>query len=272
MLLYGKPITNRILAETKDIVSRITIRPCLGVVLVGDNPASRIYVNIKRRLAEEVGIDVRLRELRSDASDDDVISVVNAFNADAEVHGILVQMPLPEGHDTERIIASIDPGKDVDGFHPEIIAQFLAGDRDLIPVFPWSIIALAKSAGVPLAGKRGVVIANSDIFGDVVRRALADEGVSTEVILSADVNGSMETISSADVVVTATGQPERFPRYIFKRNAIVIDGGITEFPGGVFGDVAKAGDDAGIFLTPVPGGVGPVTVACLLRRTAMLAM
>lgn len=271
MMLYGKPVADRILEETKGIVSGLSVRPCLGVVLVGDNPASQIYVGIKRRLAEEVGIDVRLRELQSDASDNEVISVVDSFNTDAGIHGILIQMPLPKGHDTDRIIASIDPGKDVDGFHPETIARFLSGDRDGIPVFPRSIMELVKSAGVPLAGKRGIVIANSDLFGDVVRRALADEGVSMDVVLSADVETSMESVSSADVVVTAIGQPERFRRDIFKRDAIVIDGGITELSGGVYGDVAKKGSDSHIFLTPVPGGVGPVTVAFLLRRTAMMA-
>lgn len=271
MILSGKIVADRILEETRVIASGLSVRPCLGVVLVGDNPASRIYVGIKRRRAEELGIDVQLRELHGDASDEDVISAVETFNADPEVHGVLVQMPLPEGHDTDRIVAAIDPGKDVDGFHPKTIARFLAGNRDAIPVFPRSIIALAQSAGVPLVGKRGVVIANSRFFGDVVRRALADEGVEAEIVRSSEIDAYEEKIASADIVVTAIGRPERFPRDFFREGAIVIDGGISERDGGVFGDIAKDGDDSRIFLSPVPGGVGPVTVACLLRRVAGLA-
>ncbi len=271
MILSGKKVAERISVETERLVSGLSVRPCLGVILVGENPASRVYVNLKRRRAAEIGIDVRLRELPKDASDDDVSSVVRDFNVDAEVHGILVQMPLPEGHDTERIIASIDPGKDVDGFHPEVIAQFLAGNRDLIPVFPWSIITLAKSVGVPLVGKRGVVVANSELFGTMMEMALENEGVATETVLARDIDAGVDAISSADIVVTAIGQPERFSRELFKDDSIVIDGGVTEHDGKVFGDVAKEGDDSNIFLSPVPGGVGPITVARLLCRTAELA-
>lgn len=271
MILSGKDVATKMFGETKDIVSGLSARPGLAVVLVGDDPASHLYVGIKERRAAELGFAFRRETLPAHVTDDDIAATVSRLNADPSVHGIIVQLPLPEGRDTDRIIAAIDPRKDADGFHPETLRRFLSGERNALPVFPAAILELAKSAGVPLSGKRGVAIVNSGRFGDVVKRMLMDEGIETDVVLSSESGAREGEIAEADVVVTAIGLPERFSRSLFKQGAVIIDGGISERNGKVFGDVAKDGDDSRILLSPVPGGVGPVTVACLLRRTAELA-
>lgn len=270
-MLSGKKVAERIFAETKELVAGLPLRPGLGVVLVGDDEASRIYVGIKERKAEELGIAFRKETLPSVATEEEVIRVVGALSDDPDIHGIIVQLPLPPGIDADRVIAAIDPQKDADGFHPETVRRFLDGDRGSIPVFPQAIVELAKSADIALSGKHGVVLANSELFGNIMKKALENEGVGTEIVLARDIDARADAISSADVVVTATGKPERFSRGMFKNGAVVIDGGITGKDGRVFGDVEREGGDSRIFLSPVPGGVGPVTVACLLHRTAGLA-
>lgn len=270
MILSGKQVAERIFTETKGIVAGLAVSPGLGVVLVGDDPASRVYVGIKECRAGELGFVFRKEVLSSVSTEDDVIGIVNDLNADPTINGIIVQLPLPAGLDTDRIIAAIDPAKDADGFHPDTVKRFLSGDRYSLPVFPEAIMELAKSANTPLSGKRGIVIANSELFGDIMTKALEKEGVSASVVRASDIDARIREIADADIVVTAIGQHERFPRNVFKQGAIVIDGGISEKDGRVRGDVSPEGDDAGIFLTPVPGGVGPVTVACLLRRAARL--
>lgn len=258
MILSGKRVAERILGEVKSLVGSSGIVPGLAVVLVGDDPASRVYVGIKERRTEELGFRFMKREFPVSASEADLAVVVGGLNADPSIHGIVVQLPLPAGIDADRVIGSIDPMKDADGF---------LGDR---PVFPEAIVELAKSAGMPLAGKTGIVLANSERFGEAMAQALGAEGVVTEYILIPD--PADERIRSADIVVTALGKPEFLSRSVFRKGAVVIDGGIAEKDGKVVGDVSRDGGDTDIFLSPVPGGVGPVTVACLLRRVADLAM
>jgi methylenetetrahydrofolate dehydrogenase (NADP+)/methenyltetrahydrofolate cyclohydrolase len=271
MILSGKKVAERIFSETKELVSGLSIRPGLGVVLVGNDEASRIYVGIKERKAGELGVSFRKEAFPPTVTEDEVIRSIGTLNVDPSIHGIIVQLPLPSGLDTDRVVAAIDPRKDADGFHPETVRRFLDGERGSIPVFPQAIVELAKSAGTELSGRHGIVVANSELFGNIMKRALENESIATKVVLVRDIDARADAVSSAGVVVTATGKPERFSRSMFKDGAVVIDGGITERDGEVFGDVAKEGDDANIYLTPVPGGVGPVTVSCLLRRTAELA-
>lgn len=271
MILSGKPVAEEVFEETGRLVAGLSAHPGLGVVLVGDDGASHVYVGIKERKAEELGFRFVKDVLPVSATEKEVVRAVRTLNDDPEIHGIIVQLPLPRGLDADRIIAAIDPRKDADGFHPQTVAGFLAGDRAATPVFPAAIVELVKSSGIPLSGKRGVAVANSELFGSIMKRALENEGVATEVVLARDLDARADAVSSADVVVSAIGSPERFPRSGFTDGAIVIDGGITARDDKVFGDIGRDGDDSRIFLSPVPGGVGPVTVACLLRRTAKLA-
>lgn len=257
-ILSGKPIAERVLAETKALIGESGIVPGLGIVLVGDDPASHIYVELKERRAREIGMHVVRTGLPQAATETDILEVVRSFNADRRIHGIIVQLPLPEHTDADRIISAIDPAKDADGF--------ITGD----PVFPEAIIELAKSAAGPLSGKRGLVVANSQRFGETMARSLAQEGVEAEYVLGDVVRD--ERVRGADIVVTALGRPDALPRNIFKKGAIVIDGGIAKRDGMTRGDVSPEGDDRDVFLSPVPGGVGPVTIACLLRRVTRLAI
>lgn len=271
MILFGKTVAEGIFSEAKQIASDCSVRPGLGVVLVGDDPASHLYVGIKERRAEEFGFHFRKDLLPAAATEEEIIRVIETLNEDPDIHGTIVQLPLPEGLDTDRIIGAIDPGKDADGFHPETVWRFLAGDISAMPVFPSAIVELIRSVGQSLSGKRGVIFANSTIFGDIMYHALKHDGIDPMIIPQYEIAYQEDEIASADIIVSALGVPERFPRDIFKSGAIVIDGGISERNSEVFGDVASTGDASNIYLTPVPGGVGPVTVACLLRRTAELA-
>ncbi|MEI7749642.1 MAG: bifunctional 5,10-methylenetetrahydrofolate dehydrogenase/5,10-methenyltetrahydrofolate cyclohydrolase [Candidatus Moraniibacteriota bacterium] len=272
MIISGTQVAKKIFDEANDIASGLLTRPGLGVVLVGDDPASRLYVGIKERRAEELGFLFRKEALPSTATVEEIVRVINELNADGNVHGIIIQLPLPDGLDTDRIIATIDPKKDADGFHPETVRRFLSDDQTSIPVFPEAIMELAKSSRIALSGKNGIAVVHSELFGSIMKKAFEYEGIIPTIISATEVDERMNEISNADIVVTAIGQPEQFSRDIFKSGAIVIDGGISEKNGKVCGDVSAEGSDAALFLTPVPGGVGPVTVACLLRRTARLAV
>lgn len=258
MLLLGQPIADKILAETKSLVERSGIVPGLGIVLVGGDEASLLYVSLKERRAREIGIDVVREALPETATEADVLDAVRTFNADPRIHGIIVQLPLPGQVDADRVIGAIDPAKDADGF--------IAGT----PVFPEAIVEIAKSAAGTLAGKRGMIFANSERFGETMRRVLEQEGAVAEYSVGEATfhEGGID----ADIVVTALGRPGLFRGEMFKKGAIVIDGGIAKQDGMVAGDVSLEGMPENISLSPVPGGVGPVTVACLLRRVADLAI
>jgi len=271
MIISGTKVAERIFAEAKDIAVGLPVRPGLGVVLVGDDPASRLYVGIKEHRADGLGFMFRKEALLSTATEEEIIRVIRELDADERIHGIIVQLPLPVGIDTDRVIAAIVPEKDADGFHPETVGKFLSGDRESIPVFPGAIMELAKASGSDLSGKKGLAVVNSDLFGDIMRKSFEYEGMHPTIIRSTETDSYPDEISGADVIITAVGRPALFARDTFKPGAIVIDGGISEKEGKVCGDVSPEGDDADIFLSPVPGGVGPVTVACLLRRTAKLA-
>jgi methylenetetrahydrofolate dehydrogenase (NADP+) / methenyltetrahydrofolate cyclohydrolase len=271
MIISGTQVAKKIFDEANHIATGLPVHPGFGVVLVGDDPASKIYVNIKERRAADLGYIFRKEVLPTTVTEEEIIRAVDSLNTDAAINGILVQLPLPDGLDTDRVIAAIDPERDADGFHPETIRRFLSGERECIPVFPEAIMELAKSTAIDFSGKKGVAVVNSELFGSIMRRAFEYEGIIPTIILAAEVVSRKSEIATADLVVTAVGRPEYFSRTFFKKGTIIIDGGISERDGKVCGDVSAEGDDADIFLTPVPGGVGPVTVACLLRRTARLA-
>ncbi len=263
MLLLGKPVAEKILSETKDKITTSGIVPGLGVVLVGDDPASRVYVGIKEARAGELGFHFVKMEFPPSATESEILGVIRKLNQDEKIHGIIVQLPLPLGINADRVIAAIDPGKDADGF---------LGADGRTPVFPEAIIELAKSSGAPLSGKSGVVLVNSERFGKTMGNALRREGMSVEYVFPDDMGASRSMISRSDFVFTALGRPETISRNMFKKDAVVIDGGIAKRDGKIVGDISGERDDADIFLSPVPGGVGPVTVACLLRRVATLAL
>lgn len=257
-VLSGKPIAEHLLAETKTRIRESGIIPGLGIVLVGDDQPSRVYVELKERRAGDIGMRVVKSELEETATEAEVLDAVRSFNHDPLIHGIIVQLPLPKHIEAGRIIAAIDPTKDADGF--------ITGN----PVFPEAVIELARAAAGSLAGKRGVVIANSARFGGTMKRSLEQEGVDADYVLADSVRDAH--IREADIVVTALGRPGILASTMFKKSAIVIDGGIARENGVIRGDVStEAGDDS-VWISPVPGGVGPVTIACLLRRVTRLSI
>ena len=239
----------------------------MAVVLVGQDKASKIYVGLKERRAKGIGMDFSLFQFSTDAQEDEIILKIRDLNKDVRINGIIVQVPLPEKFDTQRIINEISPEKDVDGFHPESIEKFEAGREIFWPVFPKAIMTLLESSGEDVSGRNAVVVANSEKFGEVMKNALERKGILAEYVLSGDISKGIENIKNADIIITAVGEPGIIKGSMLKEGAVVIDGGITEEKEKVLGDVdiESVRDIAG-YVSPVPGGVGPVTIACLLEN------
>lgn len=257
-LLDGKALSEKILDDICLRVRKEGAHPHLAVFLVGNDPASHLYVSLKEKAAKSVGIDVSLYKFSAKDKQESVLECVQMMSEDGEVDGILVQLPLPEGFDTKTIIEAITPGKDVDGF---------SSNSGLVPVFPRAILMLIQSSGVKLESKKALVIANSDEFGMAMSEMLKGEKMAVEYILAKNISSNLGKIKDADVVVSAVGSPGLLSGEMFKEGAIVVDGGIEKVDGITVGDVDFAStEEKEGFLSPVPGGVGPVTIACLLEN------
>ena len=279
-IIDGQGIAADLRGKVADAVHRLTrdrgIVPGLAVVLVGDNPASQVYVSSKVKLTKGSGMrsfDHRLPEQTSEA---DLLALIARLNSDPVVHGILVQLPLPPQIDPHRVIAAVDPGKDVDGFHPMNVGRLALGLPGLAPCTPLGCIVLARSVHASLEGLDAVVIGRSISVGRPVAQLLLAENATVTVAHSKTRN-LPELCRRADVVVTAIGRPAMVKRDWIKPGATVIDVGINRVAvdGGkhrIVGDVAFAevSEVAGA-ITPVPGGVGPMTIACLLANTIRAA-
>jgi len=266
-LLYGKPVADKILNHLKDEISLNTQKPGLAVILVGDDSASHLYVKLKEKKALDIGMNFFRNDFSVETSQDEILKKIKDFNEDENVHGIIVQLPLPNGFDTQKIIESIDPKKDADGFHPVNTEIFLNGGNSIAPVFPGAIMKLIESCGVDLKGKNGIVIANSESFGKIMCAALERDGIVSRYILTDDIASQLSQIGQSDVVVSAVGSHGLLGGQMLKSGSIIVDGGIEKVGSQVLGDVDFAfleGFDG--FITPVPGGVGPVTIACLLQN------
>lgn len=246
--------------------------PGLAVVLVGGDPASQVYVGMKEKMTEAVGMHSVAHRLPESTTEQALLAVVAALNADPAVDGILVQLPLPAGIDATRVIEAIDPAKDVDGFHPINVGRLSAGLPSLVPCTPRGCIMLAKLARADLSGLHAVVVGRSNIVGKPVAQLLLQENCTVTIAHSRTRNLA-ELCQSADLLVAAIGRPHFLGAQHVKPGAIVIDVGInriidTAGNGKLVGDVdyAAAAEVAGA-ITPVPGGVGPMTIACLLENT-----
>lgn len=259
-LLYGKPIADDILNRLKNDIYLDSEKPGLAVILVGNDQASQLYVSLKEKTAREIGMSFFRFDLTENIPENEILELIQKLNADEKVHGIIVQLPLPNGFDSEKIIFKIDPKKDVDGF--------CAKDENILqPVFPRAIALLAESSKKNIAEKKAVVIANSDEFGKVMTKVLSQKNVLAEYFLAKDISSNLGKIGEADIVVSAVGSPGLLRGEMLKEGAIVIDGGIEKANGKVVGDVDFAStEEKSGFLSPVPGGVGPVTIACLLEN------
>ncbi len=272
-LVYGKPVAERILKATKERIAVAKITPGLGVILVGDDAASHLYVGLKERAATECGIMVVKKLFPETVSFQELVTCIEELNGRADIHGILVQLPLPEGLPTDEIIAHITPTKDTDGFHQETIRQFLLGREEACPVFPRAVVELLRETKELFHGEKALVIANSDLLGKVMSHALTYEGLVSEYVLSSEKKGMLlEKARRARVIVTACGIPNMVTSDMMSDHVTVIDGGVSHRAGKVVGDVAKSVAEKASFLAPMPGGVGPVTVATLLSRVTDVAL
>ena len=267
--MEGPPLAGRIRAEVAEEVRDLG-RLKLVTVQVGDDPGSTIYLRRKHEAAQEAGIESDDRKLPEETSEEDLLALVAELDADEEVDGILVQLPLPEQIDEARVIRAIDPVKDVDGFHPFNAGQLYLGRPTLVPATPLGIMALLAEHRIPLEGAEAVVVGRSDIVGKPIAHLLLQANATVQICHSRTVDLPRHTLE-ADVLVVAVGSPEVVTQDMVKVGAVVIDVGINRTEQGVVGDVAPAAAEIAAFLTPVPGGVGPMTIAMLLRNTVKAA-
>ncbi len=248
----------------------------LAVVIIGDDPASHVYVRNKARSTVEVGMQSFEHKLPDDTAEGTLLKLIDVLNRDPSVHGILVQLPVPPQIDSRKVIEAIDPNKDVDGFHPVNVGRLSAGERSLVPCTPAGCILLAKSVRPELKGLEAVVVGRSNIVGKPVAQLLLREDC-TVTIAHSRTRDLPSVVRRADLVIAAVGRPEMVRGDWIKPGAIVIDVGINRVEGAdgkgrLVGDVAFAevAEVAGA-ITPVPGGVGPMTIACLLKNTVVAA-
>jgi methylenetetrahydrofolate dehydrogenase (NADP+)/methenyltetrahydrofolate cyclohydrolase len=267
--MQGAPLAARIRGEVSEEVRELG---GLGLVTVqvGEDPASTIYLRLKHEAAQEAGIASDDRKVPEDISEEALLALVSELNADEDVDGILVQLPLPPQLDEERIIRAIDPVKDVDGLHPFNAGELYLGRPRLVPATPLGIMALLAEHRIHLEGAEAVVVGRSDIVGKPIAHLLLQANATVTICHSRTADLARYTLE-ADVLVVAVGSPEVVTADMVKQGAAVVDVGINRTENGLVGDVAPAVADVAAFLTPVPGGVGPMTIAMLLQNTVKAA-
>jgi methylenetetrahydrofolate dehydrogenase (NADP+) / methenyltetrahydrofolate cyclohydrolase len=272
-LIDGKAVAATLRAEVAAKVRAAGFTPGLAVILVGGDPASSVYVRTKDRAAREAGIEARTIRLPAETTQSDLLGIIQALNEDPAIDGILVQLPLPRGIDAQAVIEAIDPAKDVDGFHPVNVGHLASGRPTLVPCTPLGVMKLLRVMGIETSGARAVVLGRSAIVGRPMASLLltADATVTIAHSRTRDLPAECR---GADILVAAVGRPEMVRADWIKPGATVIDVGINRLPDGrLVGDVAfeSCSAVAGA-ITPVPGGVGPMTVACLLENTLTAAL
>lgn len=273
-ILDGKALAARVRAELKEQIEAGVAagrpRPGLATVIVGEDPASQVYVRNKRRACDEVGMANFHTEMPADAGQAAVLAEVQRLNADPDVHGILVQLPLPSGHgyDENAVLAAIDPGKDADGFHPLNQGALMQGRQAPVPCTPKGCMRLLEETGVNPSGKKAVVVGRSNIVGKPVALLLLQKHCTVTVCHSRTADLAAE-VAGADIVVAAVGVAELVRGAWIKPGAVVLDVGINRNDEGkLIGDVEfAAAAERAAWITPVPGGVGPMTIAMLLSNT-----
>lgn len=266
----GKALAERVRAELKSELEELARPVGLATVLVGEDPASAVYIKRKQEACREVGIEPFDHHLEGDISEDELIELVRGLNGDERVTGILVQLPLPEQIDEGKVIRSIDPIKDVDGFHPVSAGYLLQGSPTFVAATPAGIMEILREYDVELKGAQAVVIGRSNIVGKPMALLLLAEH-ATVTICHSRTRDLAGVVRQADVVVAAVGRPETVTANMLKEGATVVDVGINRVDGKIVGDVAEDVRGRAGLLTPVPGGVGPMTIASLLRNTVRAA-
>jgi methylenetetrahydrofolate dehydrogenase (NADP+) / methenyltetrahydrofolate cyclohydrolase len=266
----GKALAERVRAEVAEEVVGLGRPVGLATVLVGDDPASAVYVRSKQKACREVGIEPYDHNLSAETSQEELLALVEQLNADDAVTGILVQLPLPEQIDEDRIIRSISPIKDVDGFHPFSAGHLLQGTPTFVAATPAGIMEILREYEVDLQGARAVVIGRSNIVGKPMALLLLAEH-ATVTICHSRTRDLPAVVREADVIVAAVGRPDTVTADMVRDGATIVDVGINRTDEGLVGDVAPDVREKAGLLTPVPGGVGPMTIASLLRNTVRAA-
>lgn len=283
-ILDGKTTAQDIQIEIKASVQRHVDagnqRPCLAAVLVGEDPASEVYVRNKERACQKAGMDSHLHRMPGNSTTEELLGLVGQLNGDCSVSGILVQLPLPKQIDTQAVLDAICPEKDVDAFHPYNVGLISQGRPRFLPCTPHGILHLLKRYQIPVAGRHVCIIGRSDIVGKPMALMLAskdiglgsDWGNATVTICHSRTQDLSSIVRQADVIIAAIGVPQFVTSEMVKPGAIVIDVGINRTENGLVGDVDfESVKEVSSYLTPVPGGVGPLTVTMLLSNTLLAA-
>jgi methylenetetrahydrofolate dehydrogenase (NADP+) / methenyltetrahydrofolate cyclohydrolase len=267
MILDGKKIAEMRQKILKEEIGSSGLSPRLATVIVGNDPASQMYIRMKHRACEQVGIGSAGIELPKDATTSQVLEAVSQLNNDDDIHGILVQLPLPKYVDSERVIAAVRPDKDVDGFNPFNLGLLFSGRPRFVPCTPKGIMTLLAEYKIELAGTRAVVIGRSIDVGRPMAALLTNADATVTVCHSKTKDLTYE-VNRADILVSAVGKAHFITREMVKPGAVVIDVGINQLNGKLVGDVDFAAvKDIASAITPVPGGVGPMTIATLMENT-----
>lgn len=274
MIIDGKAIAAQLREKLKSDVAELKskgITPGLAVVLVGDDPASAVYVRNKERGCDEVGIHSLVHRLSAQTTQEQLVSLIKSLNQDKALHGILIQLPLPDHLDELAVLREVDPDKDVDGLHVVTAGRLLVGEKGFVPCTPKGIIHLIQSTGTDISGKSAVVVGRSNMVGKPVSLLLMAHNATVTMCHSRTQNLA-DVCAGADILVAAIGRPEMITGAYIKPGAIVIDVGTTKVDGKLKGDVLfEQAEKKAAFITPVPGGVGPMTITMLLENTVEAA-
>lgn len=271
-IIDGKAVSAAVKEQVRDEIARDGIKAGLAVVIVGNDPASRVYVNNKKKACEFCGIQSFEYALPEETTMEQLLELIDTLNGDENVNGILVQLPLPKQLDEKEVIARISPEKDVDAFHEQNVGKIMIGNYSFLPCTPSGCMDLIHSTGVDISGKECVVIGRSNIVGKPMAMLLLHEN-GTVTICHSRTKNLAEVCSRADILVAAVGKPNFVTADMVKEGAVVIDVGINRLPDGkLCGDVKfdEVSEKAG-WITPVPGGVGPMTIATLMKNTLTAA-
>lgn len=274
IMLDGKKLAEKIISIVKkrveELIKETNKQPCLAVCLVGDDPASKIYVNKKRQMAEATGMKSIVHMLPANISQEELTDIFNSLNQNEDIHGILLQLPLPKHLDSGKLLNSMNPQKDVDGLHPFNLGCLVSNESQLVSCTPFGIMSLLKEYNIKLKGQNALVIGRSRLVGKPIAELLINASATVTVANSnTPENILQELISKSDIVVSAVGKPEFLKGAWIKNNSVIIDVGINRLDSGkIVGDVDfKSCLDKAYAITPVPGGVGPTTVCHLLLNT-----
>ncbi len=274
-IIDGKAIAASLRQEMTEEVAQLKkegIVPGLAVVIVGDDPASKVYVGQKEKGCAQTGIYSEKYVLPADVSEEELLVLVNKLNVDDKINGILAQLPLPKQINEKKVLYAINPAKDVDGFHPENIGKLVIGEETFLPCTPHGIMILLERAGIDLKGKEAVVVGRSNIVGKPISLMLLSKSATVTICHSKTKDLSFHT-KRADVLVAAVGKPKMIKGEMIKEGAVVIDVGVNRLENGkLAGDVDfESVSVKASAITPVPGGVGPMTITMLLKNTIKAA-